>query len=95
MNAVFADTSYYVALLLKSDSRHERAVNLTGQRDARALDVLAAAYAAAGDFDRAQDLAANALRLLPAEPLAAEIRQRLDLYRQRRPYIAPNPVTKR
>ena len=73
----------------------ERAVNLTGRRDARALDVLAAAYAAAGDFQRAQDVAATALRLLPAEPLAAEIRQRLDLYRQRRRYIAPDPFTQR
>jgi len=72
----------------------ERAVSLTGRRDARALDVLAAAYAAAGDFDRAQDAAAAALRLLPAEPLNTEIRQRLDLYRQRRPYIAPDPFTK-
>jgi uncharacterized protein len=29
MNGVFADTSYYVALLLKNDSRHTRAVELT------------------------------------------------------------------
>jgi hypothetical protein len=29
MNGIFADTSYYVALLLKNDSRHERAVELT------------------------------------------------------------------
>ncbi len=62
----------------------ERAAGLTARRDARALDVLAAAYAAAGDFDRAQNAAAAALRLLPAEPLATEIRQRLELYRQRR-----------
>ena len=65
----------------------ERAVSLTGRRDARAFDVLAAAYAAADEFDRAQDAAAAAMRLLPAEPLAAEIRQRLDLYRQRRRYV--------
>jgi hypothetical protein len=67
----------------------ERAVDLVGRRDARGLDVLAAAYAAAGEFDRAQEIAAAALRLLPAEPLATEIRKRLDLYRQRRRYIAP------
>jgi len=73
----------------------ERVVSLTRRRDARALDVLAAAYAAAGEFDRAQDAAAAALRLLPAEPLAGEIRQRLDLYRQRRRYIAGEPVTRR
>jgi len=64
----------------------ERAAALTSRRDARALDVLAAAYAAAGDFPRAEDAAAAALRLLPAEPLASEIRQRLELYRQRRQY---------
>jgi len=73
----------------------ERAVGLTARRDARGLDVLAAAYAAAGEFDRAQAAAAAALRLLPAEPLATEIRQRLDLYRQRRPYVAPDPFTRR
>jgi len=74
----------------------ERVVGLTGRRDARGLDVLAAAYAAAGDFDRAQDAATEALRLLPAaESLAAGIRQRLDLYRQRRRYIAPDPATRR
>jgi superkiller protein 3 len=67
----------------------ERAADLTGHRDARALDVLAAAYAAAGEFDRAQNAAAAAKRLMPAEPLATEIRQRLDLYRQQRRYIAP------
>jgi Flp pilus assembly protein TadD len=67
----------------------EHAAALTSRRDARALDVLAAAYAAAEDFDRAQAAAAGALRLLPAEPLAAEIRRRLELYRQRRRYAAP------
>ena len=71
----------------------ERVVGLTGRRDARGLDVLAAAYAAAGDFERAQDAAAAALRLLPgAEPLVTDIRQRLELYRQRRRYIAPDPT---
>src|SRR5438093_5669579 len=69
----------------------ERAIGFTGRRDARGLDVLAAAYAAAGEFERAQDAASAALRLAPAEPLATEIRQRLDLYRQRRRYIAPDP----
>src|SRR5213593_3164070 len=67
----------------------QRAVGLTARRDARAFDVLAAAYAAASEFDSAQDAAAAALRLVPAEPLVSEIRQRLDLYRQRRRYVAP------
>src|SRR5262249_45842819 len=43
----------------------ERAVSVTERRDARALDVLAAAYAAAGAFDRAQNAAEAAMRLLP------------------------------
>ncbi|HKN58900.1 MAG TPA: tetratricopeptide repeat protein, partial [Gemmatimonadaceae bacterium] len=38
----------------------ERAAALTSRRDARALDVLAAASAAAGDFPRAEDAAAAA-----------------------------------
>ena len=72
----------------------ERAVRLTGGQDARALDILAAAYAAAGEFDRAQEAESAALRLLPSEPLASGIRQRLNLYRQRKPYIeAQNPPT--
>jgi tetratricopeptide (TPR) repeat protein len=71
----------------------ESAVRLTGRQDARALDVLAAAYAATGEFDRAQEAESAALRLLPSDPLAGGIRQRLDLYRQRKPYIeAQNPV---
>jgi Flp pilus assembly protein TadD len=73
----------------------ERGAGLTGRRDARALDVLAAAYAAAGQFHRAVDAAFAALRLLPAEPLAAEMRQRLDLYRQQKPYVAPDPAARR
>jgi len=71
----------------------ERVVGLTRRRDARGLDVLAAAYAAAGDFERAQNAATAALRLLSAaEPLVTDIRQRLELYRQRRRYIAPDPT---
>ncbi len=73
----------------------ERVVDLTGRRDARALDVLAAAYASAGRFDRAQDAVGAALRLMPTEPLASEIRQRQDLYRQGRPYVAPDPQSRR
>ncbi|MBI3491285.1 MAG: tetratricopeptide repeat protein [Acidobacteria bacterium] len=72
-----------------------RVVDLTSRRDARAFDVLAAAYAAAGRFDRAQEAAGAALRLIPAEPLATEIRQRQGLYRQRRPYVASDPASKR
>jgi tetratricopeptide (TPR) repeat protein len=68
----------------------ERAVALTTQRDPAALDVLAVAYAAAGQFDRARDAADDALRLGPPDPLASAIRKRRDLYAHR----AGDPVGK-
>ncbi len=67
----------------------ERGVDLSGRGDPVALDVLAAAYAAAGDFDRAVATAQAALELKPADPDATEIHQRQDLYRQRKPYVLP------
>jgi arylsulfatase A-like enzyme/tetratricopeptide (TPR) repeat protein len=64
----------------------ERSVELTGSRDVRALDVLAAAYAAAGEFDLAVRAAEAALEL--AEPKVREaIRARLQLYRSGRPFV--------
>jgi tetratricopeptide (TPR) repeat protein len=62
----------------------ERAVALTGQRDPAALDVLAAAYAAAGEFDRAVDAEEAALKLSPAN--ARQITERRNMYRARQPY---------
>jgi tetratricopeptide (TPR) repeat protein len=64
----------------------EQAADLTGRQDASALDVLAAAYAAAGQFDRAVAVSEAALGMKPDAALAAAIRQRLELYRQHRPY---------
>jgi serine/threonine-protein kinase len=68
----------------------ERAVQLTRQPDARTLDVLAAALAANGEFDRAVAAAENALAALAPDGAmtgAAGIRGRLELYRHRRPYV--------
>jgi tetratricopeptide (TPR) repeat protein len=68
----------------------EQAAALTGNADPAALDTLAAAYAAAGDFGRA---AATAERALAAASrvgnttLADQIRTRLRLYRGRQPYL--------
>ena len=45
---------------------------------------LSAALAGAGDYAAAVDEADAALKLKPAEPLATDLRQRRDLYRQRR-----------
>ena len=64
----------------------ERAADLAGRRDASALDVLAAAYASAGSFDRAIALCEQALTMQPDTALAAAIRARLALYREHRPY---------
>jgi spermidine synthase len=61
----------------------ERAVAGTGRRDARALDTLAAAYAAAGRFAEARAAAAEALsrsRAAGDERHAPDIAARLALY---------------
>jgi Tfp pilus assembly protein PilF/mono/diheme cytochrome c family protein len=67
----------------------ERAAVLTGRADPSVLDALAAAYAAAGQYDRAVTTAELAMQTattarIPA--LAAEIQQRLALYQSRKPF---------
>jgi tetratricopeptide (TPR) repeat protein len=59
------------------------------KRDAKVLDVLAAAYADAGSFDRALATSDAALRLMPDDPLAGDIRSRQALYQAQRPYRIP------
>lgn len=61
----------------------------------RSLDVLGAAYAAAGRFDEAVRAAERALDLASRAgdaALAAEVRARLSLYRSRRAFIGPLPA---
>ena len=62
----------------------ERAASVTSYRQPGVLDVLAAAYAAAGQFDRAVTTAETALGLVPPgrDVLATAIRQRLEGYRR-------------
>ncbi len=67
----------------------EQAADLTRRQDASALDVLAAAYAAAGQFDRAVAVAQAALDMKPDATLAAAIRRRQELYRQHKAYVSP------
>ncbi len=69
----------------------ERAAALTRRRDVAALDALAAAYAEEGRFDSAINTAEEAWRLARESGLdwADEIRERIALYRQGRPYRAP------
>jgi choline-sulfatase len=67
----------------------ERAADLTARRQPVILDSLAAAYAAAGDFDRAAATAQEATALAAsggAAGLAGEIGKRLALYRQKKPF---------
>jgi Flp pilus assembly protein TadD len=64
----------------------ERLAMLTERRDASALDALAAAYAAAGQFDRAVATVEEALNLTPSGPSAAGMVGRRELYRQGQPY---------
>lgn len=67
----------------------ERAAALTVGKDPAVLNTLAAAYAAAGAFDRAVSTAREALALAHAAgagELAREIAALLDLYAQRKPY---------
>jgi tetratricopeptide (TPR) repeat protein len=66
----------------------EHAAVLTNRRNAGVLDVLAAAQAAAGHFDRAIASCDEALALMPGEPLAGAVTQRRALYSQRRAYIS-------
>ncbi len=68
----------------------EQAADLTGRRSAGALDVLAAAYASAGQFDKAVATADAALALGPPALGAAAIRARQELYRAGKPYRRPS-----
>lgn len=61
-----------------------RAVELTGRRNADALDALAAAYGAVGDFGRAAAAIQEALDLGTGD--AAGMRERKQLYARRVPY---------
>jgi len=62
-------------------------LELQGDRDPIALDVLAAAYATSGSFEKAQALSRRAAHLADQTPVAGEIRGRLHLYETRRRYV--------
>ena len=66
----------------------ELAAELTGYADARALDALGAAYAAGGRFEEASLAAQQALLYARDPDLARQVKARLALYRQGRPYVA-------
>jgi tetratricopeptide (TPR) repeat protein len=67
----------------------ERAAALTSRRDPAVLDVLAAAYAAAGRFDRALEAVVAAGQLLRTDASIAIVRARERSYRSGSPYRLP------
>jgi len=67
----------------------DRAAELVDRKRAPALDILAAALAANGQYDLAVATCDAALALNPEASVAAAIRQRRALYERRRPYVLP------
>jgi len=66
----------------------EKACELTGHKDPRSLEVLAAAYAEVGDFQKAADTVEEAMRILlagGAQDGSQRILRGIELYRQGRP----------
>ncbi len=63
----------------------QRAIALDGERDYRYLDTLGAAQANADQFPAAQESLQRALAVAPPDA-APELRQRLAMYQQNRPY---------
>jgi tetratricopeptide (TPR) repeat protein len=62
-----------------------KACESTGWKDPNKIDTLAAAYAEAGDYERAAAEQAKALEMVP-ENAKKDLRERLDLYRAGKPY---------
>ena len=62
-----------------------KACELSAWEDVNTIDTLAAAYAEAGDFDHATKYAERAAELAAEKKKAAYL-ERLELYRQRKPY---------
>jgi len=66
----------------------QRAVELTSRRDANALDVLAVAFAAAGEFERAGTIIDEAIALQPSAAITEVLRRHKAMFEQRTPYVA-------
>jgi arylsulfatase A-like enzyme len=72
-----------------------KACQVTDNRNPEALDTLAVAYAAAGDFQKAITTAQKATEVANAQgedSLAGRIQKRLDLYKQGKTYLDPQLI---
>jgi tetratricopeptide (TPR) repeat protein len=72
----------------------QKAIELDGRADFKYLDTLAAAYARAGEFNKAKQAAAEALKIAP-KPHVDPIRRRLALYQQNQPYRQAEQIAER
>ena len=68
----------------------ERAAKAVEYRSSRALDILAAAYAEAGEFEKAVKMARRATTL-GTKTDTADIERRLELYLNQMPYRRTEP----
>ena len=68
----------------------EKALELDGEADVKYLDTVAAAYANAGQYDKACQMLDRILESAPAN--AETYRQRLELYQKQQPYREPQPA---
>jgi tetratricopeptide (TPR) repeat protein len=68
----------------------ERALELDDDKSVEYLDTVAAAYANAGQFEKARETLARAIDMAPAH--AETFRRRLELYQKQQPYREPQPV---
>jgi hypothetical protein len=78
----------------KAEDYAWRACELTGFKESGYVDTLAAAYAATGRFSNAISTQELAIDLAP-ENRKKEMQERLELYKQRKPYIEtlkPSPI---
>ena len=76
----------------------KKACELTSYERLELVDTLAAAYAAAGDFNQAvtiQERALRSARETQYEDLIKELQERLNLYKSGKPYIEPQSKTEK
>jgi hypothetical protein len=72
-----------------------KACTISGWKDPYLIDTLAAAYAESGDFEAAIRWQTKALEMLSRDEQAVQAgRQRLELYRENKPY-REEPVAKK